>query len=56
MIFMAGARAHRGSAVYTRDETALEHGAGVETETTVSKEAYAPFPKWRTGPPDPMPL
>ena len=33
VLFMAGARANRGSEVYTRDETALRHGAGVETET-----------------------
>ena len=29
VIFMAGARANRGSAVYTRNEVALRHGAGV---------------------------
>ena len=51
VIFMAGAREHRGSAVYLRSEAALRHGAGVETETSVSPEAYAPFPKWRPGPP-----
>ena len=51
VIFMAGARAHRGSAVYTRSETALRHGAGVESETSVPREAYAPFPRWRPGPP-----
>jgi uncharacterized cupin superfamily protein len=34
VIFMAGARAHRGSAVYTRSEAALRHGAGVQTETS----------------------
>jgi len=51
VIFMAGARAHRGSAVYPRSETALRHGAGVESETSVPREAYAPFPKWRPGPP-----
>ena len=50
-IFMAGARAHRGSAVYVRSETALRHGAGVETETRVSREAYAPYAKWQPGPP-----
>jgi uncharacterized cupin superfamily protein len=49
VIFMAGARAHRGSAVYTRSEAALRHGAGVEAETSVAP--YAPFPKWRPGPP-----
>ena len=47
VIFMAGARAHRGREVYMRDETALQHGAGVETETPDSREAYAPYPKWR---------
>ena len=51
VIFMAGARAHRGSGAYTRSEAALRHGAGVETETAESREAYAPFPKWRPGPP-----
>ena len=30
---------------YTVDEAALRHGAGVETETTVPKEAYARFRK-----------
>ena len=55
-IFMAGARAHRGQQVYTRDETAIQHGAGVETETPHPKEAYAPFPKWRNGPPERMPI
>jgi uncharacterized cupin superfamily protein len=51
VIFMAGARAHRGSAVYPRCETALRHGAGVESETSVSREAYAPHRPWRRGPP-----
>jgi uncharacterized cupin superfamily protein len=51
VLFMAGARAHRGSAVYPRSEVALRHGAGVETETGASREAYAPFPKWQPGPP-----
>ena len=48
VIFMAGARAHRGSATYPRSEVALRHGAGVEAP---SSEPYAPFPKWRSGPP-----
>jgi uncharacterized cupin superfamily protein len=56
VLFMAGAREHRGSAVYTRDATALAHGAGVETETTESQEAYAAYPKWRKGPPPAMPF
>jgi uncharacterized cupin superfamily protein len=51
LIFMAGARAHRPSAVYRHDEAALRHGAGVEADTSASSEAYAPFPKWRPGPP-----
>ena len=51
VIFMAGGRAHRGSAVYPRNATALRHGAGVEADTTESREAYAPFPKWRPGRP-----
>ncbi|HEX4625836.1 MAG TPA: cupin domain-containing protein [Solirubrobacteraceae bacterium] len=52
VIFMAGGRAHRGSAVYPRNATALRHGAGVEADTTASREAYAPFPKWKPGPPE----
>ena len=51
VIFMAGARAHRPSAAYTRNEAALRHGAGVEAETSTSREAYAAFPKWRPGAP-----
>ena len=56
VIFMAGARANRGSALYTRDETALRHGAGVETETPESSEAYARFPKWQPGRPAELPF
>jgi uncharacterized cupin superfamily protein len=51
VIFMAGARAHRSSGVYARTEAALRHGAGVEAETSTPRDAYAPFPKWRPGPP-----
>ncbi len=51
VVFMAGARAHRGSGVYTRCDAARRRGAGVERETTDPKEAYAPFPPWRPGPP-----
>jgi uncharacterized cupin superfamily protein len=53
VIFMTGARKgwpERGT-VYLRSELALSHGAGVEEETTSSAEAYAPFPKWKLGPP-----
>jgi uncharacterized cupin superfamily protein len=52
VIFMVGARAHRGSGAYVRSDAALRHGAGVEVETTEAKEAYAPFPKWQPGPPE----
>jgi uncharacterized cupin superfamily protein len=54
VIFMAGAREHRGSAVYPRDEVALRHGAGVEREVTSG--AYEGMPEWRPGPPPEMPL
>jgi uncharacterized cupin superfamily protein len=56
VIFMAGGRANRGSAVYARSDAALRHGAGVEADTSQSREAYAPFPKWQPGPPENMPL
>jgi uncharacterized cupin superfamily protein len=56
VVFMAGARGHVGSQVYTRDEAALRHGAGVETETPDPKQAYAPYPKWRKGPPETLPF
>ena len=49
VIFMAGAREHGASAVYTRSEAALRHGAGVEEET--ADRPYGPFPKWQPGPP-----
>jgi uncharacterized cupin superfamily protein len=51
VIFMTGSRFHRGSAVYTREEVALRHGAGVEQVTSSSAEAYAPFPPWQRGRP-----
>jgi uncharacterized cupin superfamily protein len=51
VIFMAGARRHRGSAVYTRSQAALRHGAGVESDATRTDKPYAPFPKWEPGPP-----
>jgi uncharacterized cupin superfamily protein len=56
VIFMAGGREHRGTAVYPRDDVALRHGAGVETKTASSKEAYAPFAKWQPGPPESLPF
>jgi uncharacterized cupin superfamily protein len=51
VIFMAGARSESRDTVYVRSELALRHGAGVETETSSSPEAYAPFGRWRPGPP-----
>ncbi|MGO9908663.1 MAG: cupin domain-containing protein [Solirubrobacteraceae bacterium] len=51
VIFMAGGREHRGSAVYIRSELALGHGASVESEARPSDRPYMPFPKWQPGPP-----
>ena len=51
VIFMAGARTEPRDTVYVRSEVALRHGAGVETETRSSSEAYAPFSRWQSGPP-----
>ncbi len=48
VIFMAGGREHRGTAVYPHSEAALRHGAGAQDD---SDKPYAPFPKWRKGPP-----
>jgi uncharacterized cupin superfamily protein len=36
--------------VYPVDETALKHGAGVETETPDPKQAYAPFERPKPAP------
>ena len=52
VIFMTGSRSAEKSIVYPRSELALNHGAGVEQETTKPAEAYAPFPKWQPGKPD----
>jgi uncharacterized cupin superfamily protein len=52
IIFMTGARTREEKIVYPRSELARRHGAGVETETTSPAEAYAPFPEWKSGPPD----
>ena len=54
VIFMTGAREGwpEKGIVYPRSEVALRHGAGVEVETTSPAEAYAPFPKWKPGPPE----
>ena len=52
VIFMSGGRTGEMRITYPRSELALRHGAGVETETSVPREAYAPFPKWQPGPPE----
>jgi len=52
VILMVGARTEEGTIVYPRNDVALRHGAGVETETPDPAKAYAPFPHWRIGRPD----
>ena len=54
VVFMTGARVGwpGKGIVYPRSELALRHGAGAEAETSVPTEAYAPFSKWKPGPPD----
>jgi uncharacterized cupin superfamily protein len=52
VVFMTGARAHRGDTFYPHNEVALRHGAGVETDTPSAREAYAPFPDFQPGPPE----
>ena len=50
---MAGGRTGEKRITYPRSELALRHGAGVEEETSVPREAYAPFPSnWQPGPPE----
>jgi uncharacterized cupin superfamily protein len=53
VIFMTGARDGwpATGVVYPRSELALRYGAGVEAETTVPADAYAPFPSWQPGRP-----
>ena len=52
VVLMVGARTDAGTILYPRDETALEHDAGVEQETPSPQEAYAKFPHWRLERPD----
>jgi uncharacterized cupin superfamily protein len=57
VVLMIGAREGWPDAkgiVYPRSELALRHGAGVEQESDVPKEAYAAagFPRWKPGPPE----
>lgn len=51
VIVSVGSRSGREDwGAYTVDEAAIRHGAGVEEETTLSKEAYARFPPDRFTP------
>jgi len=50
-ILMVGARAEEEHLLYPRSELALRYGAGVETETTSPKEAYAAFERPEPGRP-----
>ncbi len=43
LVLAVGSRVGPDVILYPRDETALEHGAGVELETPLPKEAYARF-------------
>jgi uncharacterized cupin superfamily protein len=52
VMLMVGARSDEGTIVYPRNETALAHGAGVETETDHASVAYSPFGHWRLARPD----
>jgi uncharacterized cupin superfamily protein len=51
VILMAGARTEPRDTVYPHSELALRHGAGAHAETGSSREAYAPFSRWRPGQP-----
>jgi len=50
-VIAVGSRVVPGNYLYPVDPVALKHGAGVELETTIPAEAYAPFPK-----PEPIPF
>jgi len=49
VLLMVGSRSDHGGIVYPRSDVALAHGAGVETETSSPRDAYAPFGHWQTG-------
>lgn len=49
LVLAVGARQHQdatGWGGYPVEEAAIRHGAGVESETTDAREAYARFGKW----------
>jgi uncharacterized cupin superfamily protein len=48
LVLAVGAR--KGQATYPVDETAVRHGAGVETETSSPKDAYAKYGPLEDGP------
>jgi uncharacterized cupin superfamily protein len=52
IVFMTGARSSDGTIVYPRSQLALDHGAGVEEETSSPHDAYARFGHWRLGRPE----
>lgn len=49
-LLMVGARKEPETLLYPVDEVAQRHGAGVDTETSNPKEAYAKFPRSRREP------
>jgi uncharacterized cupin superfamily protein len=51
LVLAVGAR--RGQASYPVDEAAVRHGAGVETETSSPKDAYAKYGPLEDGPAPP---
>jgi uncharacterized cupin superfamily protein len=51
VIFMTGGRTREKVITYPRSESALQHGAGVATETSSPAEAYAALPHWEPGRP-----
>lgn len=50
VIFMSGGR-HGNRYLFVRDDVALQHGIGVEVETSDQSEAYAALPKWQPATP-----
>ena len=52
VIFMAGAREHGHNAEYPDNELARRHGAAARAEDCAARRPYAPYPKWRPGPPE----
>jgi uncharacterized cupin superfamily protein len=55
VIFLAGARRGAGGLRYPVRDLALSYGAGVQTETTDLREAYARYTEWTPVPPPELP-